>query len=335
MKWVGWDRGVQKQAETFILVKPGADPPKLSGVFPTVLSERFGKKEAVHTRYHLQPLKRIHLYSGKDFGIAAEEHGGEPLVHGDIESLYLFGILGLVILAIACVNFVNLTTARATIRAREVALRRTVGAVRGQLVRQFLGESVALALGSFVLAVVFVYLALPSAHGFLGRNLTIGGYGQLAAMLIVTLVVGLLAGCYPAFVLSGIRPVDGLKEIHSAARGSGLRRALVFAHFAAAIVLMAATWGVYSQQAFLRGRHPGFNTEQIMELPIFGLSDGNSQVNAWRLKNVYNNVKDAFVAHPNVLRATSSRGPMGEWAALERFKHDLQDPWFADLMVKS
>ena len=331
-KWTSWDSGVRKEVETFVLLKEGAHLAKLSGAFPSWDTERFGEKAGLNVWYRLQPLRRIHLHSGEDFGITAESHGGEPLVHGDIQSLYLFGILGLLILSIAAVNFVNLTTARSTVRSREVALRRTVGAIRGQLVGQFLGESVVLSSGALVLALVFLHISLPIVSGFLDRELSVGGFWQLVVITATTVMIGVIAGCYPAFVLSRVMPVTVLRGAYSASRGSALRRVLVFAQFATAIVLMAVTWGVHSQQAFMRGRSTGFDTEQILELPIFDLAGDNDRVNGWRFVNAYNDVKDAFLAHPNILRATSSRGPMGEWAALVRLKHDRQDPWFADLI---
>ncbi len=210
-------------------------------------------------RINAQPLLDIHLNA---------ELSAPKAVTGSHQAVYFFTIIGLVILLIALVNYVNLTTARALDRAREVGVRKVVGAQRGQLVIQFLTESVIVILVSFALAVAFAEVFRPTLNELAGLNLTDALWtsaGFWVALLALFGVTSLLAGLYPALVLSSFRPVAVLKgRVSQAAKGAWLRRGLVIGQFAATIVLLIGITIVYAQLNHMRSRDLGINLEQIL-----------------------------------------------------------------------
>ncbi len=182
------------------------------------------------------------------------------------------GAIAAFILGIACINFVNLSTARATLRGKEVGMRKTMGAVRSQLVTQFLGESFLLTFLAFVLALVVVSLTLPSLNGLMGKAIELNLAQHLNILLIFTaifLAVGLVSGLYPAFYLSRFRPILVLKgKNHPQGSLVQMRRGLVVFQFAVAIVLIIGTLTVLSQLHYLQSKHLGFNQEQVVVVPL-------------------------------------------------------------------
>jgi len=219
----------------------------------------------------LQPLTHIHLYSaGIRGGIGTQ---------GDIRYLYFFGLIGLIILGIACINYVNLATARAARRAREVGVRKTVGAGQPQLVGQFLGESVLTAALALPLALGLAWAALPVVNDLVGTTLRLGNVPPIfslgAAMGLVGLV-GLAAGSYPAFVLSRFRPSSVLERSGvgaSGGKGSWLRRGLVVVQFAASVALILATVVVYLQLQYVQTKNLGFDEERVITFEKGPLGD--------------------------------------------------------------
>ena len=213
--------------------------------------------------YRLVNVSDVHL------GPATE---GEMAPGNDARTIATFSIVALVILAMACVNFTNLATARASQRAREVALRKVLGASRRQLVAQFIGESILLAIVSTMVALALVELLLPSLARFLDADLQIhyfGAGGLLLPVLGLVLLVGAVGGLYPAFYLSRFRPAEILKANQSAAEPSGsgrLRNALVIVQFAASIALIICTSIVYAQTLFAREADPGFNRRGLIQV---------------------------------------------------------------------
>ena len=220
-------------------------------------------------KFGLQPLSRIHLYSRSllyDIG-----------PQGNITYIRIFSLVAMFILLVACINFMNLTTARCARRAREVGVRKVIGARRGQLIAQFLGESLLLTLAALLLGLVLVALALPAFNGLLGTSLTLPltktwFIGGMAGVLLGT---SLVAGSYPAFFLSGFRPIQVLKNMLSrtGARSSGFRNALVVFQFVISIVLIAGTMVVYAQLRFIRNRDLGFDKTNQLYIPLKGALD--------------------------------------------------------------
>ena len=208
--------------------------------------------------------------------------------------MWLFGTLGLVILLIAVVNYMNLATARAAERAKEVGVRKTLGAGRFQLARQFLAESVLLTLGAFVIGLALAQLTLPAFAALMQRELRLPlSPGGLAGLVGGAGLVGLLAGSYPAVVLSRFEPVEALKgRLHT----SGLpllRKGLVVFQFAAGIALLACTAVVFQQLQYVQTTRLGFDKEHVLVIETHDGLQENRQA-----------FKDALLAHPNVARAS-------------------------------
>ncbi len=194
--------------------------------------------------------------------------GREMKPTGDTQTVTIFSAIAALVLLIACINFTNLATAKSTQRAREVALRKVLGARRQQLVQQFIGESVVVALLALFLAVVLVELLLPSYGAFLGRDLSFdysGGFG-LGLLAGLVLVVGIVGGLYPAVLLSGFRPARVLKANRSAESAGSirLRAGLVILQFTISIALIIATGVVFGQMVFAAKRYPGFNKDNLI-----------------------------------------------------------------------
>ena len=336
-KWMAWKPRGGRPVESYILLKEGYDANQLEGKLSDLIPKYMGEAVANNIQYHLQPLNRIHLYSNHDYGIKIENRGtpetSKP--HGDIQNVYLFSLLAIFILVIACVNFINLTTARAIGRRREVGLRKVVGANRLQLITQFLGESIFFACMALILALVLVELALPTFNSFFDRAITLNvNTTQLLLSLFgLIFIVGILAGSYPAFVLSTFRPVSMLRGKSATNVSTRLRKSLVVGQFALAILLMVVTWGVYSQQKFLRNKNLGFDREQIIEVPIFEAANSNQMINPTLFKSQYNAIKQAFTTHPNILKATTTRGPVGEGATVETFHPEGKSTYSMDVII--
>ena len=240
----------------------------------------------------LQPISSIHLYSNLENEIEA---------NGDAAVVYFFLAIALSILLIACVNFMNLATARSANRAKEVGIRKVAGAQRRHLMQQFLGESVLLALVALVIAVGLVLLALPAFGSLAGKVITLGALFAPAfvlALIGVAAAVGLLAGSYPAFFLSAFRPVAVLKGDLRAGSGGDtlLRKVLIVAQFAVSVFLIAWTTVVYNQMEFARNKKLGFDKEHVV---VVQLTDPNAA-------NRYQAYKDAVLQDPNVLSVSAA-----------------------------
>jgi putative ABC transport system permease protein len=182
----------------------------------------------------------------------------------------VFSIIGIFILLIACINFVNLTTARSVERAKEVGIRKAIGAARFQLTSQFLGESIVISLLAFLLAVVLCTVLLPLFNQLAGKTVATGIIDQpasLTTLFAIALLIGLLAGIYPALVLSSFKPISSLKgRFSSGTRGLFLRRSLVVFQFTVSITLIIGTAVVYSQLNYMRNQDLGFSKDQTLVL---------------------------------------------------------------------
>ncbi|MCB0291728.1 MAG: ABC transporter permease [Calditrichaeota bacterium] len=258
---------------TYVLLKEGASPNALTAKLPAWMEKYMGNTardlmgpEVDITdiiTLKLKPLTDIHLYSQL-------EHEIEP--NGDITMVYVLSGIALLILLIACINFMNLATARSMSRAKEVGLRKVVGAPRSRLILQFLGESVVMALIALLLAVILIEALLPTFNYLTGKALAIPYRENPLAVLgfiAIALVVGIFAGSYPAFFLSGFQPITVLKgHLRSHPRGGLLRKVLVVTQFAISIALIICTIGVMNQLHYLRAKKLGFDKEHVVVIEI-------------------------------------------------------------------
>ncbi len=214
---------------------------------------------------HIQPLLDIHLNP---------EYGGQVTPVSDIKTIYLFSALALFIILLACINFMNLATARSQNRSKEVGVRKVIGATRGQLIRQFLSESLILSGFALVLAMMLVFMLLPLFNQLAGKYIEIDYWRNFELWLGVvglTLFAGMVAGIYPAFYLSGFRPVQVLKGRQAAGTsGASLRQGLVVLQFAISIGMIVGTAVVYKQMMYVQNQRLGFNQEQMVLINIPG-----------------------------------------------------------------
>lgn len=287
---------------TYVLVGEGFDQGRTEGQFPAFIDRHMGisegpsaPKPSTWTTLFLQKVTDIHLHSQLDSEIEG---------NGNINNVRMMSVIAVFILLIACFNFVNLATARATKRAREVGLRKVVGSGRSQLMAQHLGESVLTAFLSFLLALAIAFAGLPWLNSFTGKHLTLDlmENGMILYLAGGMIVIGLLAGVYPAFVMSAFKPSAMLKgEQHASRSRGGLRKALVVAQFSISIMLIIATLVTFRQLTFLNDRDLGYNKDRVLQLPHFQ-----------ELASSYDAFYNELMAYSGIRNASrSSRVPTG------------------------
>ena len=212
-------------------------------------------------KYHyfqLQPVTDIYLN---------QDDVNDELRHGDIRYVWLFGGVAVFILLLACINFINLSTAKSANRAKEVGLRKVVGSIRSHLVRQFLTESTVYSVVSFLLGIMIVLLAMPFFNELSGKQLFIpwSTWWLIPALVAGAILVGIVAGIYPAFYLSAFRPVDVLKgTLSKGSKSSAVRSAMVIFQFTTSTILIIGTFIIYRQMNFLLHTKVGFDKEQVV-----------------------------------------------------------------------
>lgn len=262
--------------QTYIVLQKGVDPEEFNKNFTQVIMkyvmpqakqfmeissmEEF-EKAGNRLAYFLTPITDIHLRSGR-----VAELG----VNGDIQYVYIFSAVALLILLIACINFMNLSTARSARRAREVGIRKVMGTERRTLIRQFLVESTLTALIALVIGVIMAWMLMPFFNSISGKELTINSLWSgsfIVFLVLLPLIVGIVAGSYPAFYLSSFQPIKVLKgKLNVGSKKSALRNSLVVFQFFASIFLMVGTLVVYRQLNFIRNQKLGFEKEQVLVL---------------------------------------------------------------------
>ena len=251
---------------TYILVNEQFDRKKAEAQLPAFVDKHMGapgnpQLPSAWTNLFLQPLTSIHLHSHLDFELEA---------NGSINYVYTMGAVGVFLVLIACFNFINLSTARATTRGKEVGLRKVVGAFKRQLIAQHLGESILIAFLSFLLSLVFISMAMPWLNNFTGKSLELSDYATPFSILVILgfmAIVGIMAGLYPAFIISGFKPALILKGQNGSVKGSGgIRKVLVVVQFAISIVMIIATLVTYQQLSFLNARELGYAKDQVLTI---------------------------------------------------------------------
>ncbi len=300
-----WNPGTRLLVlKTFVRLAPDASLSSIRPKLHDFARRHLGNGADPRDTYDLLPLRRQHLHARRDFQLqmsGLDRQAG--LVLGDINRCYTFGLVGAIILALACVNFINLSTARGANRALEVGVRKAVGSTRAQLVVQFLGETILLAGISAILALAIVELTLPTVNNLLISSLQINTWSVVGTALLA-LFVGLTAGVYPAMFLSSFAAVQVLKGSGQKIGGrSQLRRSLVTFQFAISVALVIGTLVAWQQTNYIRTRDLGFAKEGLITMPLFKEDR--------RLREHFESIRDRFETGPDVLDATVSLFPPG------------------------
>ena len=275
---LGWDKGQTwsyTNANTYVLLKNGASKPAFDQKIKNIVRGHVKEGDGSTREIITQLLSQVHLYS-------ATENG--RFVGGRIETLKLFIITAIFILLIACINFMNLSTARSERRAKEAGIRKVVGAGRGSLILQFIGESTVFAFIAFVIALVLVQISLGGFNSLVGTTLSIHFNNPVWWLFAVTFIlfIGLLAGSYPAFFLSLFKPVQVLKgTFKNTASKFNPRKMLVVLQFTFAIILIICTIIVQQQLQFARNRDTGYNKGNL----VFTFAQGDVLKNYNLIKN--------------------------------------------------
>ena len=285
---------------TYLLLRDGREAEELQNQLPGFIERNAAAQvrsilgSTLSSR--LQPLRSIHLHSSLQYEISP---------NGDIKYVYIFAVIALFILLIAGVNFMNLATARSAARAREVGMRKVVGASRRQLIKQFLGESLLFTGLALVVGLVLVFIALPSFNSLTGKEITgdkLLDVILLGFLLLILLFIGFVSGSYPAFYISRFQPASVLRRsIRIRSGRSVLRKGLVILQFGISITLIIATGIVLTQLDYLRNQKLGFRKEHVVVIPI----------RAQSLRTNYESVKTELLQNPAVTAATVSIGVPG------------------------
>ncbi|MEP7141463.1 MAG: ABC transporter permease [Ferruginibacter sp.] len=247
---------------TYVLLKPNTNAKALEAKLPAFMEFHHGQqaKELQMQDYlSLEPLRDVYLKSKRD--------GFET---GSINNVYIFSIIAIFILIIAAINFINLTTARSAERAKEVGIRKVVGAARFQLARQFIGESVIICVIAFALSVFFCALLMPLFNQLAGKVISgsiLNDPKHIFSLFLLSIGIGVAAGFYPSMVLSSFKPVSVLKgHFSTGTNGLILRKSLVIFQFTISIILIVGTIVVYTQLNYMRSQDLGFNKDQVITI---------------------------------------------------------------------
>lgn len=286
--------------ESFLLLSANADHEDVQQKLAAIVNTQAGEQAATNgakIAFGLQPLSDVHLHS---------EHLLYSGSQGSITTIYLFSLIALFVLGIACINFMNLSTARASKRHKEIGIRKALGAFKSRLIIQFLLESVIIAFSALLFAVFLVELILPGFNQMIGRDITFNYYNNwpiTSSLLGMTLLTGIVAGSYPAIFMSALKPVEALKgKISSAGKQSYFRRTLVVMQFSISIILIICTVFMLIQIDFMKEKTPGFAEDQLLVLRMRGVDLNQSQ----------QTFKNELLSHSGIESAAYSDGIPGE-----------------------
>ncbi len=281
---------------TYFLLEKGVDPKELEKRFPQFVQKYYPDHLKPQITHYLQPLMDIHLKSNLDY---------EMYPNSDESNIYIFSAVGILIILIACINFMNLATARSAKRAREVGMRKVLGADRFMLIKQFLGESLLLSFFAVIAAVLLIELLIPVFNNLAGKQLSFKIFAEpsnLLLLIIVGAVVGLLSGIYPAFFLSASEPIRVVKGgAVNQPKGGLLRKVLVVLQFTISLALIIGTLVIYQQLGFMQNANLGFDKENVVLVSFRPLA-----------ANRYQAFKDDLLTNKNISSATMMNEIIGE-----------------------
>ena len=285
---------------TYVELNPATNPAIVNRQLANYLQKR-------------RPTSNIHLFlfGMNDWRLRWQFDNGKQTGGGRIAYVHLFSVIAWIILFIACINFMNLATARSEQRAKEVGVRKVLGAGKGSLISQFMGETLVMSVLSTIVAIAIIALVLPYFNGLVQKTLSLdlGNPTQLAALLLIAVICGLVAGSYPALYLSSFNPASVLKGLRFKAGGAVVvRKGLVVLQFSISIVLIIATLIIYQQIQHVRSRQLGFNKDNLLELDVQGVMGTHFDVIRQDLINT-NAVKDAALSdHQTITGGNNTDG---------------------------
>lgn len=301
-RW-GWS-----QFHTYVELKPGTHAASLDAKLkPFAERHAWPTTKDMDTYYipHLMPVRDIHLH--------ASDHAWDIAVRGSAQTVYILSVTAAFILLIALLNFINLSTARAVARVKEVGVRKVVGAFRTQLIYQFISEAVVVSFFALLIGCVAMELVLPALNSFAEKNISYGIFLNplmIVGLLVAAIVIGIAAGAYPAFYISGFKPAHILANKMSGRAGRAtLRKGLVVLQFILSFILIIASLIVTDQHRYLRNKDMGFNKDNVVAVALRGEMGNNLET-----------TKRAFEDHPGVISASFQYGLPGEAYAGDSFK---------------
>lgn len=285
---------------TYIKTKPGVNHENVAGKLTELVRKNYSGEKEFKSEFTLQQLKDIHLYS--------ENIQGNEVNAGSIKPfyLYMFGAVAILILLIACLNYMNLSTAAAYKRTKEIGTRKTLGALKSQLIGQFSGEALVLSTVSLLLAISILQMTLPFINTFLGKDLALQNLSFEGILLVIGVVIlaGIVSSLYPAFIITRVVPSQALKkDVRLGSRSLPVRKILVVAQFAISIVMIASTLIIYKQLQYLRNKDLGISVDNLLVIDI----------NSARLRRNFENVKAEFAKVAEVQQISTSTRVPGEW----------------------
>lgn len=279
---------------TYFILKEGSQVSEIERRFPDFLIKHLGENAINWTALHVQKMTAIHLHSHLD-----DELGD----NSDIKYVYIFTAIGILILLIAIINYMNLSTAKSANRAKEVGVRKVLGADKPTIINQFITESILLVLISMGLALIITNFSLPFLRTFTDKQLVFTEFQTYTGIVIVfvfSIIIGLLAGSYPAFYLSSFEPLNVLKgKLVAGMKSSGIRRILVVIQFTISTILIASTMVIYQQLSFIQNKKLGYKTDHVLTIQLG--TEINTKLELF---------KNQLTSHPNIdYAASSSRIP--------------------------
>jgi putative ABC transport system permease protein len=290
---------------TYVLLNKGISSKEVEKKFPAFLKSSVPNEQQSDLKMYLQSLKDIHLYSGNITYQTYQKN------ESSISTVYIFSVIAFFILLIACINFMNLATARSSKRIKEIGMRKVLGSSRKKLIYQFIGEAVFISFIAFLLSILIVEIALPMFKSiFEDRiiNIYTDSTTFLLELIGITLLVGILSGSYPAIFLSRFQPAQSIRgSIPLKAKGSYLRKILVVFQFSIAVALMICTGVVYNQISFIMHKNLGFNKGHVVYLPIRS-EDTRAKINLLKTELSKNSNIAGVAAGSGLSGASGSEG---------------------------
>ncbi len=287
--------------ETYVLLREDVDPTTVTNKFPSLFKTLLGEEDFNNSHYEvgLQPLTTIHLDTSYPVGIAAVNNP---------KYAYILAAIALLILFVACINFVTLSVGRSLKRAKEVGIRKVVGAARTQLITQFIGEAVIVTLISMIIGLVLAAVGLPLFNNLSGKQLVLPfNVFMFEVVAVLLLVIGLIAGSYPAFMLSGFQPISILKgSIQLGSSKQGLRKILVGVQLMFSIFLISSTLVMRNQLSFLQNKNLGFSKEQLAVVQLNVSSGGRMAERVGRGFEIAEQFKAELLKFPQVASTCAS-----------------------------